>query len=131
MHKGVGSVSPNMLVAAAVAMQDKDISAIRSSIGKVISMITDRDIVIRAIANGRDLSTLTARDVMSTDVTCCLDSDDAGKAIRLMESKEIRRLPVLDANDKLVGMLSLGDISHLMSDKVTAEVLKSVSAHHG
>jgi CBS-domain-containing membrane protein len=85
---------------------------------------------VRVLANGRDLTRLTARDVMTSNVVSCRDTDEAEHAAEIMESKQIRRLPVLDRNHKMVGMVSLGDISQLMPRTVAAEVLKSVSAHH-
>ena len=93
-------------------------------------MVTDRDIAVRGLANGRDVSKLTARDVMTKGVTWCRDSDNAAAAARLMETKHIRRLPVIDEKKRMVGMLSLGDISHAASQRTAAEMLKAVSAHH-
>ena len=52
------------------------------------------------------------------------------EAARIMESKQVRRLPVIDANKRMVGMISLGDVSHAASQKIAAEVTKAVSAHH-
>jgi CBS domain-containing protein len=67
---------------------------------------------------------------MSKGVTWCHDSDDLNQATRVMESKQIRRLPVIDENKRMVGMLSLGDISHAASQRTAAELTKAVSAHH-
>lgn len=132
MHKNVEWVSPDTTVAAvAKKMKDHDVGAIPvGENDRLIGMITDRDIAMRAVANGKDASNLTARDVMSRGVTWCHDSDDAGEAAHIMESKKVRRLPVIDANKRMVGMLSLGDISHAASQRTTAEVIKAVSAHH-
>ena len=132
MHKGVEWVSPETPVAAiATRMLKHDVGAI--PIGendRLVGMVTDRDIAIRGLANGRDISKLTARDVMTKGVIWCWDSDNATDAARLMENKKIRRLPVIDDNKRMVGMLSLGDISHAVSDQTAAEVIKAVSAHH-
>ena len=132
MHKGVEYVAPNAkLDVIAKKMQDHDVGAIPvCENGKTVGMVTDRDIAIRALVNGKDISTLEARDVMTRNVICCRDSDDAEDALRVMESNKIRRLPVLDDDDKLVGMVSLGDISHALSRKLTGGVTKAVSAHH-
>ena len=97
---------------------------------KLIGIVTDRDIAIRAIANGRDVGKLEAKDVMSKDVIFCRDNENAEDAIRIMEDNQIRRLPVLNEAKKLVGMVSLGDISHALSQDLTGEVTKAVSAHH-
>jgi CBS domain-containing protein len=108
MHKGAEYVAPNAkLQAIAKKMRDHDIGAIPvCEGGKTIGMVTDRDIAIRALANGRDLSKLEAMDVMSKDVIFCRDSEEAEDAIRIMEDNKIRRLPVLNEAKKLVGMVA-------------------------
>lgn len=94
------------------------------------SIVTDRDIAIRALANGKDVAKLEAKDVMSKDVIFCRDNENAEDAIRIMEDNQVRRLPVLNEAKKLVGMVSLGDVSHSLSQDITGEVTKAVSAHH-
>jgi CBS domain-containing protein len=132
MHKGVEWVSPNTIIAAlAKKMQQFDIGAIPvGENDRLIGMVTDRDIVIRGVANGKDPSKLTARDVMTKGVTNCRDNEEVDEAVRIMESERIRRLPVIDANKRMVGMISLGDMSHAASKKIAAEVTRAVSAHH-
>ena len=132
MHKGAEYVAPNAkLQVIAKKMRDHDIGAIPvCEGGKTIGMVTDRDIAVRALANGKDLSKLEAKDVMSKDVIFCRDSEEAEDAIRIMEDNKVRRLPVLNEAKKLVGMVSLGDISHALSQDLTGEVTKAVSAHH-
>jgi len=92
--------------------------------------VTDRDITCRAVADGRDIAKLTARDVMSKGIVYCTDTEDLDDAIHLMESKKIRRLPVINEKKRMVGMLSLGDISHAASREMSGEVMAAVSAHH-
>jgi CBS domain-containing protein len=132
MHKGVASVSPDAPIGAiATRMRDEDVGALPvTEKGKLIGIVTDRDIAIRALADGHDVARLTARQVMSRNVAFCREGDTAEKAVELMESRQVRRLPVLDNGDKVVGIVSLGDISHAMPRDISAEVLKSVSAHH-
>jgi CBS domain-containing protein len=132
MHRGVQFVEPGTKIAAIAAkMQQHDIGAIPvCDNGKPVGMVTDRDITIRALANGKDAAKITAKDVMTSKIIYCRDSEEAEDAIRIMESKQIRRLPVLDNNGELVGMLSLGDVSHAMTQNLTGEVTRAVSAHH-
>lgn len=132
MHQGVIWVSPDTSVAeVAKRMKDNDIGAVPvGENDKLIGMVTDRDIVCRGIAKGKDLAKLTARDVMTAGILYCRDGDDIEEAMERMEEKKIRRLPVIDENKRMVGMLSLGDVSHAASDKPTARVVKAVSAHH-
>ena len=132
MHKGAEYVAPNAkLQAIAKKMRDRDIGAMLvCEDGKTLGMVTDRDIAIRVLANGKDISTIEAKDVMSHNVVFCRDNEEAEDALRIMESKKVRRLPVLNEDGKLVGMVSLGDISHALSHELTGEVTKAVSAHH-
>jgi CBS domain-containing protein len=132
MHKGVTHVTPDTLLSkVATQMRDADVGAIpiRSN-GSLVGIVTDRDIVCRAVADGRDAGRMTAKDVMSAEVAFCGPEDDIGTAIKTMETKQIRRLPVIDSARNIVGMLSLGDISHKVGDDLSGEMLRAVSAHH-
>lgn len=132
MHRGATSVGPDTAVTKIARMMlDNDVGSIPvAENGRVIGMVTDRDIALRAVANGKDVSRLMARDIMSGKVNCCHEMEDLDTAARMMERNHIRRLPVLDASEKLVGMVSLGDVCHAASQRLTADVVKAVSAHH-
>ena len=132
MHRGIELASPDTPIAKlAKTMLEKDVGAIPvGKNGQLLGMVTDRDITIRAVASGKDIANLTAQDVMTKGVVCCRDSDNVKNAVHTMEAKQIRRLPVIDENSQLVGMLSLGDISQATSGKIAREVMKAVSAHH-
>ena len=98
---------------------------------RVIGVVTDRDIVCRGLAgNNFDASRLTARNVMTPGIHCCREDDDLAKAVRHMEKLKIRRLPVVNNSKRMVGILSLGDVSHSAPDDLLSECMKSVSAHH-
>ena len=84
----------------------------------------------RALADSGNLAKLTAKDVMTKDVVCCSPDDDIQVAIETMEAKQIRRLPVTDSHKIMIGMLSLGDISHKVSKDLSGEMLRAVSGHH-
>ena len=133
MHKGVEWVGPDTPVAElAKLMRKHDIGAI--PIGendRLIGMVTDRDIVCRCIAAGRDPKSTTARDVMTEGIVFCLDRHDVKDAARIMERKKVRRLPVIDRKKKrMVGMLSLGDVYGTGSRRTSRQVMHAVSAHH-
>lgn len=132
MHKTVSWVSPKTTVPEiAKIMKDKDIGAVPvGENDRLIGMVTDRDIALRAFPNGRDIGSMTARDVMTSGITWCRSEDTLEDAVHLMESKKIRRLPVIDTDKRMVGMLSLGDISHSASKALTDEFVKAVSDHH-
>lgn len=132
MHKGVEWVEPTTsVVEIATKMSEHDIGAI--PIGendRLIGMVTDRDIVIRGVVKGGTISNLTARDVMTKGIVYCRDDEELDDALRIMEQKKIRRMPVIDASKRMVGMLSLGDISHKTSHELTGELAAAVSEHH-
>ena len=132
MHKGAEWVTPETPVAQiAKKMKDLDVGSIPvGENDKLIGMVTDRDITCRAVANGRDPGKLTARDVMSKGIFYCRDDEDLDDALRIMEQRQIRRLPVIDGNKRMVGMLSFGDISHAASRELSGELLAATSAHH-
>ena len=74
---------------------------------------------------------MTARDVMTNGIHCCGEDDDLAKAVRHMESLKVRRLPVINKNRRMIGILSLGDISQATPrDDLLSEYVGSVSAHH-
>lgn len=132
MHKGAACVKPSTTVREiAERMRKSDIGVLPvEAEGRVVGIVTDRDIACRAVANGGDLDKLTAQDVMTRDVVCCSAEDDIAVAIETMETKQVRRLPVTDSHKAMVGMLSLGDISHKVSKNLSGEVLRAVSGHH-
>jgi CBS domain-containing protein len=132
MHKGVTWVEANTPISEiAQRMRDEDIGSIPvGEDDRLIGMVTDRDIACRAVANGRDMSALKARDVMTKGISWCRDDTDVKEAVHLMEEKRIRRLPVIDGAKRMVGMLALGDISHGAGQKLCGEMVSAVSAHH-
>lgn len=132
MHAGVAWVSPDTpAIELARLMREQDIGSLPvGENDRLIGMVTDRDIVCRCLAAGKDPNKATARDIMTKGVIYCRDTEDLDDATRIMESKRIRRLPVIDKGKRMVGMLSLGDISHAASRELCGEVLQAVSEHH-
>ena len=133
MHKGVSWVQPDAsLTAIAKIMKTEDIGAVPvGENDKLVGMVTDRDIICRGLGNGKTPEKLTAKDVMTKGITYCRENEEVDDAIRIMESKQIRRLPVIDIDKRMVGMLSIGDISHSLPQEMSGEVMRAVSAHHG
>lgn len=132
MHKGCTWCAPDTsLSEVAKILRDEDIGSV--PIGendKLIGMVTDRDITCRGVAEGHDLSSLTARDVMTEGVSWCMEDDDLDSALQKMEENQLRRMPVMNGEKRMVGILSLGDITHSAPPQQTAEFASSVSAHH-
>jgi CBS domain-containing protein len=133
MHKGADWVGPDTPVTElAKLMREHDIGAIPiGESDRLIGMVTDRDIVCKGLAQDDfDAGGTTARDVMTEGIHCCREDDDLGKAIRHMEELKVRRLPVINKSRRMVGILSLGDISNFAPSDLLTHYVKSVSAHH-
>jgi CBS domain-containing protein len=132
MHPGVTWVEPNTPISElARRMRDEDIGSI--PIGendRLVGMVTDRDIAIKALADGRDIAAMTARDVMSSPILYCRTEQDLDDAARLMENHQVRRLPVINENKRMVGMLALGDIAGANNRQLSGEVVEAVAQHH-
>jgi CBS domain-containing protein len=95
---------------------------------KLIGLITDRDITVRAVAAGKSPDACPVSDAMSGDLIYCYEDEDVERAVKLMEEKQIRRLPVMDRNDRLVGVVSLGDLAtRQRDDRLSGQVLEQVS----
>jgi CBS domain-containing protein len=96
--------------------------------GRLQGILTDRDITIRATADGRDPIKTKVADVMSTDIAYCLEDQEVEDAVSLMEVRQIRRLPVLNLDKHLVGIVSLGDIAVHGGDRdMAGETLQEIS----
>ena len=132
MHRGVTSVTADTPVRqVAQKMRHADIGAVPvRADDRLLGMVTDRDITCRVVAEGRDADATTARDVMTPVAITCSPEDDVEHAIAVMEGRKVRRLPVLDDAGRLVGMVSLGDISNRVDEDESGELLREVSAHH-
>ena len=93
----------------------------------LVGIITDRDITCRLVADAGDPVTAKVRDIMSEAVTCCGEDDELAAAVALMERHRIRRIPVLDRQERLVGILSLSDIAQKAPHRLTAALVEAVS----
>ncbi|MFC9925963.1 CBS domain-containing protein [Streptomyces sp. NPDC127190] len=111
------------LTEVARLMRERDIGdVVVAESGHVLGLVTDRDLVIRAVAEHRDPATTAAGDVCSGDLFTCAPEDPVEDAVRLMREHAVRRLPVLE-DDRLVGTLSLGDLALVRDpDSVLAHI---------
>ena len=117
-------------------MRQHDIGAI--PIGEndeLIGMVTDRDIVCKGLAEDSfDARRTTAREVMTPGIHCCREDDDLAKAVRHMEELKVRRLPVINKSKRMVGILSLGDLSRSAPNDLLSEIVKAfrpITTKHG
>jgi len=132
MHKGAKWVSPEITVSEIAALMKKDdIGAVPvGENDRLIGMITDRDLALRVLPDGADPAKLKARDVMTKGIVYCRTDQTVEDAIHLMEDKKIRRLPVINDQKRLVGMLTLGDVSHNASRELSGELMHAIATPH-
>jgi CBS domain-containing protein len=130
MSPDVKVVGPDVSIReAASQMRDGDFGMmpVGDDKGGLIGTISDRDIAIRAVAHGLDTET-RVRDVMSKGVASAFDTDSVEDAVKIMSDRQIRRLPVVDQNRKLVGIVALGDLAVEPSEmKPAAQALSEIS----
>lgn len=97
--------------------------------GKLVGLITDRDIVVRAVAEGKDITTSNAEEVMTTELYTATPDDRIFDVVRKMGDKQIRRVPVVDTDGNLQGIISMADIAlETENDKELAEALEEISS---
>ncbi len=130
MSADVKIIGPDVSIReAASQMRDGDFGMmpVGDDKGGLIGTISDRDITIRAVAHGLDAET-KVRDVMTKGVASAFDTDSVEDAVKIMSDRQIRRLPVMDQNRKLVGIVALGDLAVEPSEmKPAAQALSEIS----
>jgi CBS domain-containing protein len=111
---------------AARAMADLDVGSLPVCDGrKLVGMITDRDIAVRAVAEGKSVDTPVS-EVMTDEVVWCNETDPVDDVLQQMGDAQIRRIPVIDANRNLVGIVALGDLA-LEEEDAVDEALRDIS----
>jgi CBS domain-containing protein len=97
---------------------------------KLVGIVTDRDLAMIVIADGRDAKKVFARDVMTRNLLTCHPDDDLDVAIRSMQNEQVRRVPVVDDEGRLVGIISQADIALRGSQpELTGELVEDISRH--
>jgi len=95
---------------------------------QLVGILTDRDIAVRSIADGKDPRSTTVRDVMTPEIVYCFDDQGVEEAVQVMKENQIRRLPILDQDNRLIGIVSLGDLANDFGDKeVVGRALDRIS----
>ena len=135
MSPDVQLASPDMPISEAAAMMaSNDIGVLPvGENDRLVGVITDRDITVRAVADGKDPRSTKVRDVMSSGVRWIYDDASTKEAAQIMSKNQIRRLPVINHDKRLVGIVSIGDFAvEASSIRPAAEALSGVSAgaHH-
>jgi CBS domain-containing protein len=122
-------VTPETLVSdAARLMESEDVGSLPILDGdELAGVITDRDIVIRAIAKGKDPRGMPVREIASGELVTVRADDDLTDALQLMASQQVRRLPVVDENNRLVGVLAQADVAATAKEKSVGEMVEEIS----
>lgn len=132
MTREVAVVDPAHSVAAAARMMvETDVGSLPvQEDEKLVGMITDRDIVVRVVA--RELTADTpVREVMSTDVLYCFEDENVERIARSMGDHQVRRLPVIDRDKRLVGIISLADVAGATTARTTGHAVADISRRGG
>jgi CBS domain-containing protein len=128
MTRDVRACEPNATVAdAAKVMAQEDVGPVPIvEDGRLVGIVTDRDIVVRVVAEGRDPNATTVREIASTELVTVSPDDDLDEALNLLAQRQVRRLPVVEG-DRLIGIVAQADVARLGKDKKTGEVVEEIS----
>jgi CBS domain-containing protein len=128
MTHDVDIADPNMTInVVAKRMRDDNIGALPvGENDRLVGMVTDRDIVMRAVAEKRSARNTTVREVMSKGICYCFEDDDIEGAAQIMAKHQVRRLPVLNRDKRLVGVIALADLGR-SEDEAAQGALKDIS----
>ncbi len=129
MTSNVEVIHPDdTLQTAAEKMHDRDIGFLPVCDGdRLIGVLTDRDLITRALAEGMESKALLGRELVTSPAIYCFDDQSVDEAAKLMHDNQIRRLVILSRAKRLVGVVSLGDLAMNIDDKKSGDVLQSVS----
>src|SRR5205085_10384566 len=95
---------------------------------RLIGIVTDRDLALKVVAEAKDAKSTIVDDVMTTGVVACRANDDLQNALKAMEEHQVRRIPVIDDNDRIIGIIAQADIAtRINQPKKTAEVVEEIS----
>ena len=133
MSKDVKVASPNdSIEKAANLMDEADCGALPvGENDKLVGVVTDRDITLRAVARGKSPNKCTVREVMSSGIKYVFDDETTEAAAQSMSKLQVRRLPVVNRNKRLVGIVALGDLATKHDGPVAGSALKEISRPHG
>ena len=116
------------VVEAARVMRDDDVGLVPVVDGdRLVGTVTDRDIAIRVVAEERDSSSTTVREIASTDLVTIDPEQELGEALRLMAQHQVRRLPVVEEDGRLVGIVAQADVARHGDDTQTGQVVERIS----
>lgn len=129
MTRGVRTLTlTDSVVQAAQAMEEMDVGAIPICDGdRLVGMVTDRDIVLRAVAQNRANEDTKLDDVMTAEPSWCFEDQSVDEVVEVMRESQLRRMPVVDRELQLVGIVSLGDLAVKADEGMAGEALEQIS----
>lgn len=98
---------------------------------KLVGIVTDRDLVVKVLAGGRGIENATVRDAMTSNPANCGDTEDVDRAVKLMADRQVRRMPIVDGDGRLVGIIAQADVATRVNrDQKTGELVEAISEPH-
>ena len=95
---------------------------------KLIGIVTDRDLVVKVLAEGNQVDRATVRDAMTSNPASCRENDDVSKAVNLMSERQVRRMPIVDEAGRLTGIIAQADVATRVNrDETTGELVEAIS----
>ena len=123
------------IVDAARIMRNRDVGSVpvveSRDTRKVVGVVTDRDIAIRAVADGKDPDAVSCREVMTEEIVCCRPDDDISEVKRLMEERQLRRILVCDERGSLLGVVAIADLARELQARQVGETEQSIAEPSG
>ncbi len=128
-------VPSDTVVRAAQLMRGEDIGPVLvvkdKDERKLAGIVTDRDVALKVVAEGKDPNSVRVKEVMTSDPVTCKPEDDLSKALKLMKSEQVRRVPIVDDNDRVVGIIAQADVARELDEAEAGEVVSDVSGGRG
>ena len=116
------------VIEAAKLMKSEDVGSIPVTEGdRLVGIVTDRDIAIRVVAEGKDVQSVTVDEIASKDLVTVDPQQELDEALRLMAQHQVRRLPVVEEDGRLVGILAQADVAHQGDDTSTGQMVEQIS----
>jgi CBS domain-containing protein len=98
---------------------------------KLVGIVTDRDLVVKILAEGRGIENATVRDAMTRTPVSCRDDEDVDRAVKVMAERQVRRMPIVDGEGRLVGIIAQADVATRVNrDHKTGELVEAISEPH-
>jgi CBS domain-containing protein len=126
------SVPGDSISRVAQVMKEQDVGSVpvvdSPESRKLMGIVTDRDLVVKVLAGGRGIENATVRDAMTSNPASCRDTDDVERAVKLMADRQVRRMPIVDGEGRLVGIIAQADVATRVNrDHKTGELVEAIS----